>query len=84
WSAQEAGPGAEASLSFAYMRTYDSGGVLQPAIASVLVAATDGQLLGFYADGSTNSVGTHYDWNAYVLKGNNQKASFAVGGFPNT
>jgi len=84
WSAQEAGPGAEASLSFAFMRTYDSGGVLQPAIPTVLVATTDGQLFGFYADGSTNTLGTHYDWNSYVLKGNNQKASFAVGGFPNT
>lgn len=84
WSAQEAGPGAEASISFAYMRTYDPAKVLQDAIPTVLVATTDGQLFGYYADGSTNGLGTHYDWNSYVLKGNNQKASFAVGGFPNT
>lgn len=84
WSAQEAGPGAEAGISFAYMRTYDPAKILQDAIPTVLVAATDGELFGFYADGSTNSLGTHYDWNSYVLKGNNQKASFAVGGFPNT
>ncbi|MES1227069.1 MAG: PQQ-binding-like beta-propeller repeat protein, partial [Armatimonadota bacterium] len=84
WSAQEAGTGSNAGLSFVYMRTYDSTATLTSAIPTVLVATTDGQLLGFYADGSLNTQSTHRNWNSYTLKGNNQKSSFAVGGFPNT
>lgn len=73
-----------ANLSFAYMRQYDNTGtVFVDANPTILAATVNGQLYGFYADGTLNQTGTHRNWG-YFLEGDNQVASFASGGWPNT
>ncbi|QYK52123.1 MAG: hypothetical protein KF824_07610 [Fimbriimonadaceae bacterium] len=73
-----------ANLSFAYMRTYNGiGSAIVDDIPTVLVAATSGALLGFYADGTTNINGSRINWGYYVESNGNQVSGIAVGGWPN-
>jgi len=73
-----------ASLRFAYMRTYNPAGTfILNAVPTVLVASTQGSLLGFYADGSLNPSGNRRNWGYFVQSQGVQTASFAVGGWPN-
>lgn len=84
WEETTVPGGATGSLSFAYLRTYNPAGtVMTNAVPSILVPANSGDMLGFYADGSVNIVGNRLNWG-YSLEGLSHKASFAVGGWPNS
>lgn len=86
WEAQEATGGATGSLSFAYLRTYDTsplpGPFLVDAVPSILVPCSNGQLMGFYAQGLVNAAGTRRNWR-YELEGDVLVSSFATGSWPN-
>lgn len=84
WQEQSVPSGSIAGLSFAYMRTYNpTGTFIVDDIPTVLVAATSGALLGFYADGSTNINGNRINWGYFVESNDTQVSGIAVGGWPN-
>lgn len=84
WEERSVPSGAIASLSFAYMRTFDATGTtILNAVPTVLVPSRSGALLGFYADGTVNVNGNRKNWGYYVESTADQVASFAVGGWPN-
>ena len=83
WDDNTTASGPVGSLAFTHLRTENAAGTLiVNAVPTVLVATSTGVLRGFFADGSVTTSGERTNWG-FFLEGDEQQASFAVGGWPN-